>query len=201
MIRYQLWYKLNALVGDPQKFALGEKNIWYWDLHTCHTAFHGLYVTEKLLNFLCQFFHAVSCCLRSLPPTTTMSSQDAITNSAVLSVISTTTGKSSRINSDYSSSSRETSSVSTTTSISMSKPFIKLCLSDTSAIFKNCFRKVGEAMWGIVKLLLNVLPVAIFLTQMNAIEIKAKTATRVVLIRCASISRYKSMESPSTFFK
>ena len=96
---------------------------------------------EKLLYFRWQFLHAVSCFLRLVPPTTTMSSEDAITDSVLLSLISTTPGKSSRINSDSSSSSRETSSVSTTISISFSKPNIKLCLSYTSAIIKDLFYK------------------------------------------------------------
>ena len=39
-----------------------------------------------------------------------------------------------------------------------------------------------------MKLLLNVLPLVTFLMQMSPIEIKTKTATQVVLIRCMSIS-------------
>ena len=70
--------------------------------------------------------------------TTTMSSQDAITDSVLLSVISTTPGKSSGINPD---TFRETLSVSTTISISFSKPIKKIYLSHTSATFKNLFYK------------------------------------------------------------
>ena len=40
-----------------------------------------------------------------------------------------------------------------------------------------------------MELLLKVLPLVTFLMQMSPIEIKTKTATQVVLIRCTSISR------------
>ena len=88
-------YESKVLVGDPQKITLGKKTQRFPGLPHC---FSWSVCNNKLTYFRWQFSHTVSCILRLLPsPTTTISSQDVITNSVV----------SSRKNSDSSSFSRK----------------------------------------------------------------------------------------------
>ena len=113
------------------------------DLQTYHTAFHGLYVTTNYYIFngnVCTL-SAAFFVYYQLVSKLDMSSQDFITSYVVLFVISATLGRSFRINSDSCSTSTETLPVSTTISISLSKPIIKLRLSHKFAIFKTLFHE------------------------------------------------------------
>ena len=126
-------YESKVLVGDPQKITLGKKTQRFPGLPHC---FSWSVCNNKLTYFRWQLSHTVSCILRLLPsPTTTISSQDVITNSVV----------SSRKNSDSSSFSRETSLVSSTISIPFPKSIIKQIKHKTYCVHppfpKNYFMK------------------------------------------------------------